>query len=75
VGARGERLVVGREGGGSRGEAALAVSHSAARVGGSPLPCARQFLWGTFLAVKKLSKRVERYFETGNTRARTWREG
>ena len=31
------------------GEAALAVSHSAARVGGSPLPCARHFLWGTFL--------------------------
>jgi hypothetical protein len=39
----------GGEGGGSRGEAALAVSHSAARVGGSPLPCARHFLWGTFL--------------------------
>ena len=39
----------GGEGGGSRGEAALAVSHSAARVGGAPLPCARHFLWGTFL--------------------------
>ena len=39
----------GREGGGSRGEAALAVSHSAARVGGAPLACARHFLWGTFL--------------------------
>ena len=39
----------GREGGGSRGEAALAVSHSPARVGGAPLPCARHFLWGTFL--------------------------
>jgi hypothetical protein len=49
VGARGERLARGGEGGGSRGEAALAVSHSAARVGGSPLPCARHFLWGTFL--------------------------
>jgi hypothetical protein len=23
--------------------------HSAARVGGAPLPCARHFLWGTFL--------------------------
>ena len=41
----------GGEGGGSRGEAALAVSHSAARVGGSPLPCARHFLWGTFLSI------------------------
>ena len=39
----------GGEGGGSRGEAALAVSHSAAREGGAPLPCARHFLWGTFL--------------------------
>ena len=39
----------GGEGGASRGEAALAVSHSAARVGGAPLPCARHFLWGTFL--------------------------
>ena len=41
----------GGEGGGSRGDAALAVSHSAARVGGSPLPCARHFLWGTFLSI------------------------
>jgi len=32
----------------------LAVSHSAARVGGSPLPCARHFLWGTFLRCPRL---------------------
>ena len=78
------RKASGRTGGAPRGGEVAAraarrpspsPTHSAARVGGSPLPCARHFLWGTFLAVKKLSKRVERYFETGNTRARTWREG
>jgi len=47
-------------GGGSRGEAALAFSHSAARVGGSPLPCARHFLWGTFLPDSLLQPRCQR---------------
>ena len=31
------------------GEAALAGSHSDLPLGGAPLPCARHFLWGTFL--------------------------
>ena len=37
------------EGGASARRGALAGSHSPARVGGAPLPCARHFLWGTFL--------------------------
>ena len=32
------------------GEAALAGSHSDLPLGGAPLPCARHFLWGTFLS-------------------------
>ena len=37
------------QGGASARRGDLAGSHSPARVGGAPLPCARHFLWGTFL--------------------------
>ena len=36
------------------GEAALAGSHSDLPLGGAPLPCARHFLWGTFLHLVSL---------------------
>ena len=40
------------EGGASARRGDLAGSHSPARVGGAPLPCARHFLWGTFLGAQ-----------------------
>ena len=48
------------------GEAALAGSHSDLPLGGAPLPCARHFLWGTFLS-KTSAHTLHTYTQTPAT--------